>query len=127
MKYRLISNLVITLCMVHACCAASAQTYGTGHKAGSLKPTQADTFTPNYMGDLKHLLHWAKFPVRVVFLNSSEATRRLDDAVMAGFDAWVHATAEGVRYVVVSDSKHADITVTYVPIQQEPITGGELG
>ena len=59
------------------------------------------------------LLHWARMPVRVSFVDDSAATPEREQSVLTGFNAWVRATGGAIHYRLVSDPEKADIVVSF--------------
>lgn len=70
----------------------------------------ATTYEPNYVSSLETLQQWPVFPLRI-FLNSTDARTRA--LTIRGFDQWVTATNNRVRYTLVTDAEQADITVKF--------------
>ncbi|RYG67539.1 matrixin family metalloprotease [bacterium] len=67
------------------------------------------TYQPNYAssGDLRH---WTGFPLRIYMEPTDARTRNL---TLRGFNQWVTATGNKVRYEIVDTAAAADITVTF--------------
>ena len=89
---------------------------------------RTDSLPDNYKTSLKSLLHWGHFPLRVAFVNGIKSgDHDMDTLVRNGFDEWVNATQNAIRYEVVSNSNRADVTVTYDIVPARPLTGERLG
>ena len=78
-------------------------------------PNHADTLPPDYSHapQMVSLLHWARMPVRVAFVDDSAATPEREQSTLAGFSEWVQATGGAIRYQRVADPDRADIVVTF--------------
>ena len=77
--------------------------------------------------EIRRLLHWEHFPLHVYFATGDLVTKERTDAVRAGFDQWVHATKDFVRYQVVTKPAQAEIVVTFLPSESVPNQGGSCG
>ena len=76
---------------------------------------------------MKHLLHWDHFPLLVYLTPSPSATNDCRNAALAGFDQWVRASHDFVRYKLVATSAQAQITVTFLPVDAVPHQGRACG
>jgi hypothetical protein len=79
------------------------------------------TYSPNYATAAGTLQHWEGFPLRVFLGATDSRTRAL---TLRGFNQWVAATNNRVRYEIVNTSGGADISVSFN--QYEP-DGKNLG
>jgi len=77
--------------------------------------------------EIRRLLHWDHFPLRVYFTPGELTTKERTDAVQAGLDQWARATKDFVRYQVVAKPAQAEISVTFLPHESVPGQGGSCG
>ncbi|HEX9997850.1 MAG TPA: matrixin family metalloprotease [Abditibacterium sp.] len=70
----------------------------------------ASDFQPNYVPSVDVLQHWRGFPLKIYLEPTDARTRAL---TLRGFDQWVTATGNRVRYNIVDSAAGADITVTF--------------
>lgn len=68
------------------------------------------TYQPNYASASGELRRWAGFPLRVYLEPTDARTRAL---TIRGFNRWVTATDNKVRYQIVDSASNADITVSF--------------
>ncbi len=76
------------------------------------------TFEPNYLSTIGSPSRWPSFPLKVYFDPASNPTPERRNILTTGFNQWVTATANRVRYTVITDPAQADVTVifnTFVP------------
>ena len=92
-------------------------------------PAQTNPRPSNYAHgpEMRRLLHWPRFPLRVCFMPGELATPTREAATRAGFDEWGSATHQFVRYVVVSDPAQADVLVAFLPESSVPGKGRATG
>ena len=90
---------------------------------------QANPSATNYAHapEMRRLLHWPRFPLRVCFTPGGLTTPTREAATRAGFDEWVSATRQFVRYAIVSDPAQADVTVAFLPEAAVPGQGEATG
>ena len=98
--------------------------YASAVTNAQMRNESGDTYAEALMNEL----HWGHFPIRIAFTNSLSSDReKLDEIVQQGFNQWVKATQDEVKYEVVSSPARADVTVTYEVVPNRPFTGGKLG
>lgn len=73
------------------------------------------------------LRHWPRFPVRVFLATHGAEEAREAGYAQAGFDVWVRASGNAVRYVVVDAPAQADLTVRFAPEATLPGEAGAVG
>ena len=75
----------------------------------------ADPSAPDYAHApaMVSLLHWARMPVRVSFVDDNAATPEREQCALAGFELWVQATGGAIHYQLIQDTDRADIAVTF--------------
>jgi len=83
--------------------------------SGEQRICSSDTFVPNYVRDLQHLLYWERFPVTVYFERDANYSDYYRTLALQGFDQWVEATGGVVRYQEVSNPDGAQIRVSFKP------------
>jgi hypothetical protein len=97
--------------------------YGCGGvQSGQQAVCSAETFTPNYVPLLQHLLRWNSFPVRVYFVRDENYTELRQSLALQGFDQWVEISGMKVRYVLVESEDQAQIKVRFDPTTRDGLT-----
>ena len=91
----------------------------------SKKPAGLAVFAPNYLYDLRHMTHWARFPVVVAFVRDVNYTAEREQAARAGFDRWSEATNSIISYRVAPSPSSASITVRFDPHKADGQTSTE--
>ncbi|BDI29537.1 hypothetical protein CCAX7_15880 [Capsulimonas corticalis] len=76
---------------------------------------RAAAFTPNYAAAARmdRLWRWPRFPLHVFIAGHNDEEKREAGVAMAGFDEWVTASRDGVRYQIVNSPSEADVTVRF--------------
>ncbi|MCS6923345.1 MAG: matrixin family metalloprotease [Fimbriimonadales bacterium] len=95
---------------------------GGGPQVGEQRVCSADTFVPNYVPQLNHLLYWDRFPVSVYFVRDEHYSDYYRTLALRGFDMWVQATSGVVQYVEVDSPEGAQITVSFDPKTADGLT-----
>ena len=85
----------------------STPTPGPTRVAGTC---DAGDFPPNYVAAIDTLQHWRGFPLKIYLEPTDARTRAL---TIRGFNQWVAATGNRVRYNLVNSETGADIAVTF--------------
>lgn len=93
-----------------------------GVQSGRQAVCTAETFTPNYVPQLKHLLHWSGFPVRVYFVKDENYTEVRQSLALQGFDQWVEISELKIRYQLVDSQGNAHIVVRFDPTTRNGLT-----
>lgn len=88
---------------------------GGGGPTGRISFCNLDSFLPNYARQVRHLLTWPAFPVRVHFVPDAHLTAARQTQTLAGFDQWVTATDGVLRYQINASGAEADIVVRFNP------------
>ncbi len=91
-----------------------------------------DPCTPNYarISRMQVLLHWEHFPLRVAIASPPDSVPDKNEAVqavLAGFAQWVKASKGTVSFTVVTQTQHADLTVSFTPEPTVPGQGAAVG
>ncbi|MCX7992322.1 MAG: matrixin family metalloprotease [Fimbriimonadales bacterium] len=95
---------------------------GGGAQVGEQRVCSANTFVPNYVPQLERLLYWDRFPVTVYFERDANYSDYYRTLALQGFDQWVDATGNVVRYQVVQNPDAAQITVYFKPDTRNGLT-----
>lgn len=77
--------------------------------------------------EMRRLLHWSHFPIRVYFTPGILKTQERQEAALAGFDEWVHTTQDLIKYQVVTTDAQANVIVTFLPDSSVPGKEGATG
>ncbi|GIV05691.1 MAG: hypothetical protein KatS3mg016_1266 [Fimbriimonadales bacterium] len=115
MRYTAAWMLILGGAMLLAGCGGGAQ-------SGADRVCSANTFTPNYVPQLRRLLYWERFPVTVYFERDENYSDYYRTLALQGFDQWVNATGSVVRYVVVDTPDAAKIKVYFNPATKDGLT-----
>ncbi|MCS7208767.1 MAG: matrixin family metalloprotease [Fimbriimonadales bacterium] len=95
---------------------------GGGTQSGEQRVCSADTFKPNYVPQLERLLYWERFPVTVGFERDAHYSDYYRTLALQGFNQWVEATGNVVRYQVVDNPDAAQIRVSFKPNTRNGLT-----
>lgn len=118
MQYPLRTALACALALVCLPCLAQ----------NAPAPAPADSYARGPL--MGHLLHWARFPLKVAFVSTEDTAPVSPDfkaAVLAGFSDWVGASRGVIRCTVVDNPTQADLCVRFDPQASVPGQGAAVG
>jgi len=95
---------------------------GGGGSTDLITTCSLTEFMPNYAAQMKHLLTWPAFPVRVFFVDDGNLTTARQTRTLAGFNQWAAATNGKVHYQIATSGSNAEITVRFDPTTSNGLT-----
>lgn len=94
--------------------------YHPGSKARGSSTAITEPVT--YISDLDSEARWNHFPLRVAFVHDANWTASREAAITAGFDQWITATHDFVRFTIVMSPARADVVVRCDPSLDHGVT-----